>query len=531
MSEKQEMSRIVDTVTQLFTRFAHVNFEDNTYEYLEDKKGSAPEHGNYTDLIRYLKTKYIPEDEISGKMGVIISQKYVQENLTEDVPYLQYEYQIDMDGRRWENISILCLKRTDGLPSRVLFAIQDVTVLKEREQQIRLALRNASDAAEAANRAKSEFLARMSHDIRTPMNAIMGMTTVAAMHINDHDRLADCLNKITISSRHLLALINDVLDMSRIESGKVTLSEEAFDITDMLESIETIIRTQARNKQQKLDICIQNLTHKAVFGDTLRLRQVFVNILGNAVKFTPPGGTITFSIRELTSHIHGVGFYEFVCEDTGIGMDEEFIKTIFDPFTRSQHSVSQNIEGTGLGMSITHNIVRMMNGELLVESQPGVGSKFTVRIPLKLQNPKTEKVPQTEAAGLEQADYSGKRILLVEDNELNREIAEELLSYIGVSVEQAENGQAAVNLFEKSPLFYYDLIFMDIQMPVMNGYDAARRIRGLVRDDAQTVPIVAMSANAFEDDIRLTRESGMNDHVAKPVEVDKLLEALNKWLA
>ncbi len=530
VSEKQEMSRIVDTVTQLFTRFAHVNFEDNTYEYLEDKKGSAPEHGNYTDLIRYLKTKYIPEDEISGKMGVIISQKFVQENLTEDVPYLQYEYQIDMDGRRWENISILCLKRTDGVPSRVLFAIQDVTVLKERELQIRLALRNASDAAEAANRAKSEFLARMSHDIRTPMNAIMGMTTVASMHMDDRARLADCLNKITISSRHLLALINDVLDMSRIESGKVTLSEEAFDITDMLESIETIIRTQARDKQQNLNIHIQDLAHKDVFGDTLRLRQVFVNILGNAVKFTPPGGTITFSIRELTSHIHGVGFYEFVCEDTGIGMDEEFIKTIFDPFTRSQHSVSQNIEGTGLGMSISHNIVCMMNGELLAESRLGAGSKFTVRIPLRLQNSETEKNQKTTAASLEQADYSGKRILLVEDNELNREIAEELLSYIGVSVEQAKDGQDAVNLFEKSPLFYYDLIFMDIQMPVMNGYDAARHIRSLAREDAKTIPIVAMSANAFDDDIRLTRESGMNDHVAKPVETDKLLEALNRWL-
>ncbi len=531
VSEKQEISRIVDTVTQLFTRFSHINFDNDTYEYLEDKKGDAPERGNYTDLIRYLKTKYIPGDEVSEKMGVIISREFIQEHLSEDVPYLQYEYQIDMGGQRWENISILCLKRNGGVPSQVLFAIQDVTALKEREQQIRLALQNASDAAEAASRAKSDFLARMSHDIRTPMNAIMGMTTVAAMHMDDHDRLADCLDKITISSRHLLALINDVLDMSRIESGKVTLSEEDFRITDMAESIAVIIRPQARNKQQDLSICIPELLHENVRGDALRLRQIFVNILGNAVKFTPDKGAITFSIRELSSQIQGVGYFEFVCEDTGIGMDEEFIKTIFDPFTRSQHSISQNIEGTGLGMSITHNIVRMMNGELLVESRPGAGSKFTVRIPLKLQDTETEMVPQTEAASLEQADYSGKRILLVEDNELNREIAEELLSYIGVSVEQAENGQAAVNLFEKSPLFYYDLIFMDIQMPVMNGYDAARHIRGLTREDARRIPIIAMSANAFDDDIRLTRESGMNDHVAKPVEVDKLLGTLNKWLS
>ncbi len=663
ISEKKEMSEIVEAVTKLFTRFSLVNFENNTYQYLRDKKGEAPEKGKYTDLIDFLDSKYVVEDKNAEKMSTVISKDYVQKHLTLDVPYLQYEYQIDMNGRRWENISILCLKWKNGVPSRVLYAIQDVTVLKEREQKIRIALIEASEAAEAANRAKSDFLARMSHDIRTPMNAIMGMTAVAAMHLDDRERLTDCLGKITTSSRHLLALINDVLDMSKIESGKITLSEEPFNIAEMVDSIMTIIRPQANDKHQKLKVRISEIEHEDVLGDTLRLHQVFVNILGNAVKFTPEGGTVTFFIRECDSLIPARACYEFVCEDTGIGMDENFIKTIFDPFTRSENSVSRNIEGTGLGMSITYNIVRMMDGDIQVESKPGVGSKFTVRVHLKKQGLEMEtvqelaklrvlvaddnqdacistcdilesigmeaegvlsgdeaiertleahqlhedfaavildwkmpgkdgvetareirrnigdKVPiiilsaydwsevevQAREAGIRafiekplfrsrlvyalksvlaesesvnqiaeaesaQGSHSGKRVLLVEDNELNREIAKELLSYIDVQVESAENGQIAVDMVKDNPPHHFDLIFMDIQMPVMDGYEAARCIRSLGREDTAAIPIIAMTANAFADDIRNALEAGMNDHVAKPVEIEKLLSVMDKWL-
>ncbi len=661
VSEKQEMSGIVDAVTGLFTRFALVDFENDTYEYLEDKKGGAPESGKYSDLIAFLDTKYIDEKD-SEKMSVVIGPEYVREHLTEDVPYLRFEYEIDMNGRRWENISILCLHRRDGVPVNVLYAIQDVTALKEREQEIRLALKNTSEAAEAANRAKSDFLARMSHDIRTPMNAIMGMTAVAAMHLDDKERLTDCLGKITISSRHLLALINDVLDMSKIESGKVSLSEEPFNMADMVESIVTIIKSQVSSKNQELRVHINDIVHEDVIGDTLRLRQIFVNILGNAVKFTPEGGTITFTIRECPSHSYGTASFEFVCEDTGMGMDEDFVKTIFDPFSRSKQSISQKIEGTGLGMSITQNIIRMMNGDISVESKLGVGSKFTVQLPLALQNSDTAdieelcdlhvlvadddrdccvtaceilesikmnpewvlsgeeavertvaahesgsdfaavildwKMPgmdgvetarkirehigdgvpiiilsaydwtdvETEArnAGIqafiekplfrsrlifalksvlsgdasenlptgpaEEGKYSGKHILLVEDNELNMEIAKELLSVTDAVIDDAPNGKVAVDMVSDSPLGYYDLIFMDIQMPVMDGYDAARGIRALDRSDASEIPIIAMTANAFSDDIWQAHAAGMNDHIAKPVEVAKLMEMLDKWI-
>ncbi len=660
ITENQEISRIVDAVPQIFSRFARVDLEHNTYEYLEGKKGEAPEKGTYSGLIEFLSSRYVIDEDDVEQMETCLSEQYIREHLTKEVPFLQFEYQIDMGGRRWENMYVLCLRRRGNVPTDILFAIQDVTAIKEREQEIRLALKSASEAAEAANHAKSDFLARMSHDIRTPMNAIMGMTAVAAMHMDDKEKLTDCLGKITISSKHLLALINDVLDMSKIESGKVTLSEEPFSMADMVESIVTIIRAQVNSKRQDLRVHISDIQHEDVIGDTLRLRQIFVNILGNAVKFTPEGGSIVFSIRECHSHIHGMACYEFVCEDNGIGMDEEFMKTIFAPFSRSRDSVTKNIEGTGLGMSITRNIVLMMEGDIQVESVPGEGSKFTVLIHLKKQDSETEDVKELEnlsvlvadddqdscvstcdilgnigmraqwvlsgeeavektvaaheaeddfaavildwkmpgkdgvetaqeirrlvgdevpiiilsaydwtdveavarEAGVqafiekplfrsrlvyalksvlaqgekdrnldtaeltEASSHEGKRILLVEDNEINREIAEELLSCLHVIVEQAEDGQIAVDMVKEHDPGYYDLIFMDIQMPVMNGYEAAKRIRNL----GMTLPIVAMTANAFADDIQDALDAGMNDHIAKPVEVPKLLEMLDKWL-
>ncbi len=661
LTENKEILNIIDATSQLFTRFALVDYERNAYEYLENKKSTAPEKGSYTELMSYLSKRYIESGD-GEKTADVISPEYVKSHLTKDVPYLQHEYEIDMNGRRWENVSIICISRKNGKPERVLYAIQDVTALKEREQQIRLALKNSTEAAEAANRAKSDFLARMSHDIRTPMNAIMGMTAVAAMHIDDKERLTDCLSKITISSRHLLALINDVLDMSKIESGKVSLSEEPFSIADMVDSVVTIIKAQVKPKRQDLKVHINEIDHENVIGDHLRLRQVLLNILGNAVKFTPEEGKINFEIRECESRINGMACFEFVCEDNGMGMDKEFLKTIFDPFSRAGNAKS--IEGTGLGMPITRNIVRMMSGEISVESEPGKGSKFTVRLHLKIQARDAEdikaladlavlvadddkdscvttcdilsgigmkpeyvlsgreavsktveahdsgrgysalildwKMPgmdgvetareirkkigdelpililsaydwtdieaEARQAGiqafiekplfrsrliyalksvlsedseegnklvpddLKNAEFKGRRVLLVEDNELNLEIATELLSYTGVEVESAENGQVAVDKFKASGEGYYDLVFMDIQMPVMNGYEAAVNIRALDRQDSGKVPIIAMTANAFSDDIFKAHEAGMNDHISKPVEVEKLIEALRKWL-
>lgn len=662
VSEKQEMSQIVSGVTQLFDRFVIADLEKDTYGYLKNMEEGMPPEGKYSDLAAYFAPRYIKEED-GVDMSVVITKDYIQKHLKKGIPYLQYEYRIQRDTQQWENISILCLKREYKVPRYVLLAIQDVTALKENELRNRIALKDAFEAAEEANHAKSDFLSHMSHDIRTPMNAIMGMTAVAAMNIDDKERLMDCLNKITLSSRHLLALINDVLDMSKIESGRVALSVEEFEMSQAVESLLAIIHPQIQAKKQNLKVSVANIIHEGVIGDPLRLQQVFVNIMGNAVKFTPEGGTITFSINEKPSHIQGSGCYEFIFEDTGIGMRKEFLDEIFEPFARAEDADSRNVEGTGLGMPIARNIVRMMNGDIQIESTPGEGSKFTVMVYLKLQNVEEEhveclkelrvlvaddeedacestceilngigmkadgvlsgdaaierlsdayekaeeyavvildwKMPgkcgvetareirkklgndvpiiilsaydwssieqEARDAGVnafiakplfksrllyvlksvimpreeeevsdidkfEQADYGGKRVLVVDDNDLNIEIAEELLSYIGIEVEKARDGQQAVDALRSKPEQYYDLVFMDIQMPVMNGYEAAREIRASGREDLQTIPIVAMSADAFSDDIQKSAISGMNDHVAKPIELPKLMAALDKWI-
>ncbi len=662
VSEKQEISQIVDGVTQLFTRFVVVDLEKDTYEYLKDMEEGWPIKGPYSKLVSYSAPQYIKEDGAVG-MDTVITREYIQSHMDENTPYLQFEYRVRRKNICWENISILSLKRKKGVPVMVLLAIQDVTTLKEEELRTRNALKEAYLAADEANHAKSEFLSRMSHDIRTPMNAIMGMTAVAVMHIDERERLMDCLNKITLSSRHLLALINDVLDMSKIESGKVTLSEEEFDMAKMVESLLAIIHPQIQEKQQQLKVSTVNIIHEEVIGDPLRLQQVFVNIMGNAVKFTPVGGTISFSICEKPSRIPGKGCYEFVFEDTGIGMEESFIKEIFEPFARAKSSESQKIEGTGLGMPIAQNIVRMMNGDIQVESTLGVGSRFTVQVYLKLQKEEEgyegplknlkalvaddeqdacenacellnsigmaadgvcsgdeairklteaqgsdeeyavvlldwkmpgkcgietakeireklgEDIPiiilsaydwsqieqeakeagvnafvakplfksrliyvlktliehQEEDEGSEidelgSMDFTGKRVLVAEDNDLNIEIAEELLRFIGIEVEQARDGQQAVDIVLEKPENYYDLIFMDIQMPNKNGYQATREIRASGREDLKTIPILAMSADAFSDDVQRAISAGMNDHIAKPVELQKLSAALHKWI-
>ena len=528
-------------------------------------------------------------------------------------------------------------------------------------------LSDALRAAEEENRAKSSFLSNMSHDIRTPMNAIMGMTSIALSHIDEKPRVLDCLQKIQTASAHLMNLVNDVLDMSRIASGRMTLSEETFSLADMVHDITIILRPQAAQKHQEFHLEIGQIYEENLIGDPLHLRQIMVNIIGNAVKYTPEDGVIHVNISQHFDQHTGQEspcriWLDFLCEDNGIGMSQEFLKKIFEPFERVNNHAIDKIEGTGLGMSIVKNLLDRMGGEITVESEEGKGSRFhvsppfvtappskdaltlpagqTVLIaenmdaraqqiadflkdggmePVHLQNGMDAVTWLTEAqyenrmpcalllgqelsdmsaldvaahvrelagadfpiimvaetdwaqieyratragvnafvpcplfksrlfASLSELTYKAQRsrsdradnyaaygqyrILLVEDNELNREIAIELLSQTGVQIETAENGLCAVEAFEKSPEGYYDLIFMDIQMPVMNGYDAARKIRQLPRKDAESIWIIAMTANAFVEDVRLSKEAGMNEHCSKPVDAARLHEILRKRLS
>ena len=539
----------------------------------------------------------------------------------------------------------------------------DDLIKKERQQE--MALQAAFDAAEAANRAKTDFLSNMSHDIRTPMNGIIGMTAIAAAHIDDKERVQDCLKKTTQASKHLLCLINEVLDMSKIESGKVDLLEEEFSFSDLIDNLLTMTNAQIAEHHHQLSVNISGVTHEAVVGDSLRIQKVFTNLMSNAVKYTPDGGIIKLSISEKPCIQASMGCYEVVFEDNGIGMSDEFLGQIFEPFTRSNDdSYVTQVQGTGLGMAISRNIVRMMGGDIKVESKLGVGSRITVTMYLKLQDtvavrydkfidldvlvadddelslqsccgmlndfgmkaegvstgaeavdqvvlhhlqkrdyfaciidwkmPDMDGIATTRAirkavgkdvpiiiisaydwsdieqeartaganafiskplfrsrlvkafsalvgdddfaeqetpfVALETIDLKGSRVLLAEDNELNAEIATEILKMTGMAVEHVADGVEAVEKMAECEDGYYDMVFMDIQMPNMNGYDAARAIRAMDRNYCRQVPIIAMTANAFAEDVHAAKTTGMNEHIAKPLDLNTLARTLNKWM-
>jgi CheY-like chemotaxis protein len=544
-----------------------------------------------------------------------------------------------------------------------LMVSMDVSPEKKAEIESRKALKEAYRAAENASRAKTEFLSNMSHDIRTPMNAIVGLTAIAGANIESQEKVIECLGKITKSSRHLLGLINEVLDMARIESGKMSLTEEDFNLPELVDNLITMTKTSIDEHHHSFEVHIDHIEHEAVCGDSLRIQQVFVNLMSNAIKYTPDGGHIIFSIREKPNGFSELGCYEFTIEDDGIGMTPEFQKIMFDPFSRADDHRTTKVQGTGLGMAITRNIVHLMNGDIEVDSAPNKGTKITVTVYLKLQESEKEqekelvdlpvlvvdddrtccestvatledigidgewvltgteavercrarhknnsdyfavildwKMPgmdgietarniracvgedvtiiiltafefseieeEARSAGVNafiakplfrsrltatlrqfvsgkkeknarncledfaNADYSGKRILLVEDNELNREIAIEIMGMTGAEIDVAENGKIAVDKIADAPENWYDLVFMDIQMPIMNGYEATAAIRSLSGARGH-VPIIAMTANAFAEDVQLAKNTGMNEHMAKPLDMHKLNEFLKTWL-
>ena len=406
-----------------------------------------------------------------------------------------------------------------------------VLVLSDRtnEQKGSLMLEQALDIARSSNEAKSQFLANMSHDIRTPINAIVGMTKIARESGEASEKIAGCFDAITASSRHLLELINDVLDMSRIESGQMELQERRFDIDDVVGGVEAIIRPQAQAKSQELRIDCSKMKHKAFSGDELRISQILLNLASNAVKYTQEGGTIALVVQELAKTRPSYASVAFTITDNGMGMSPEFVERIFDPFERSEEVSIARIQGTGLGMSITKALIDAMGGIVEVDSEKGRGSSFRVTLELRVVSsdacPPLEVVPESTSYRFE-----GKRFLLAEDNELNAEILIELLGCRGAKVEWAENGEKAIDAFSKHPAGYYDAVFMDVMMPVMNGYEAARALRACSSARSEEVKIVALTANAFATDIGKAHSAGMNDHVAKPIEVERLIETLQKWL-
>ncbi len=658
--EERKQQAIIGSLTGIYSYAYYVNLINMDYKMLrraDTYSAGLPETGSLKHAVQFYE-EHLIWPSFRSEMNEFLDPETLPERL-ESSDTLSMEYQRS-DSKWCRGTFVIAERDKNGKVTSAIYAIQIIEGEKQKEQATQSALHDAYEAAQLANRAKTSFLSNMSHDMRTPMNAIIGMTAIAGTHLDDPDRVSDCLSKITASSRHLLALINEVLDMSRIESGKVYLSEEEFNLSDLVDNMLALNQSLISAKGHNLNVNVHNLIHENVVGDSVRLQQVFTNLLNNAVKYTPDGGKIDIEITEKNPGRTDTGWYSVTFQDNGIGMTKEFTKHMFEPFSRADDKRVDKIQGTGLGMSIARNIIRMMDGDILVESEPGKGSKFTVTFSLKLQNDsqdlnqnfndipvlvadddiiscesacdilnslgmKSEWVlsgedavkkvserkktgdeffavildwkmpgiggigaaraireivgdsipiiiisaydwseieqeakdaganafigkplfksrvtrlfnelmgqkpapePSTIADVMNRYSFEGKRALLAEDNELNAEIAVEILDMSGLKVETVTNGKEAVESFEASEPGYFDLILMDIQMPIMDGYEASTAIRALDRKDAKTIPIVAMTANAFASDVQKALGAGMNGHISKPLDPEHLIKVL-----
>lgn len=389
------------------------------------------------------------------------------------------------------------------------------------QSEVNTELKVAVNVANKANAAKSDFLSRISHDIRTPMNGIIGMTHIAKNNIDDKEKVDYCLNKIDLASGHLLTLLNNVLDLSKIESGVIKLNNTPTNILELLKICENMLIAQSDNKNLKL-ITNFNVVHDFVMTDVVRLKQVLINILSNAVKFNHYGGEVQFLVEETVLEDH-LSSYSFVIKDNGVGMSQKFLSEIFDPFVQADESDARTeYKGSGLGMAIVKDFIDLMEGTIDIESEEGVGTTVTVNI--KMEYLKGADELEHDKVKFEQLE--GMKILLVEDNEINMEIADELLKEVGIEVTKAFNGQEALEIFGKSSEGYFDVVLMDVLMPVMNGYEATSAIKALNRKDCKNIPIIAMTANAYNEDKEKAYEAGMCEHVAKPIQIEKLYSML-----
>ena len=407
--------------------------------------------------------------------------------------------------------------------------------LLAQEQAYAVKQEQLAEAAQAANKSKTSFLFNMSHDIRTPMNAIIGFANLAQNAKCSTEQMHSYLSKILVASQHLLSLINDILEMSRIESGKITLEPAPTNWSEMLQELQTIMQEQIESKKQSFTISIAPLTHDYVMIDKLRMEQVLVNLVSNASKYTPEHGSIRVELAQYPADKPNHALYKISVIDNGMGMSEDFVKKIFSPFERANNSTVSKIQGTGLGMSITKSIVDLANGTIDVKSKLGEGTEIIVAVTLRLCTDaetaaRNAKQLDKQQAQAEQPDFRGKRLLVVEDNKLNREITVTILEQTGIITEQAEDGSVAVKMVQEAAPGYYDLILMDIQMPIMDGYEATKQIRALPDKRLAQLPIIAVSANAFEEDKKASLAAGMDGHIAKPINVPDLFALMQKLI-
>ncbi len=538
----QERADIIRTLSSMFFATYYADLEQDTFRsvtQLPEVEKVLDNKIDYATGLKIYAENFIHPDDREEYLRVLGIEN-LRNTLSQNNPYVTMSYRKlpkSTDTRPEEygwirGTAVMSQADAQGRVRSIVYAAQDITESKRKEMREQQALQAACEAADQANASKQEFLSCMSHNIRTPMNGILGMIKIATDHVEDHERVMDCLEKASMSSRQLLSTLNEILDISQIKSGNLDLKAEPVSLPKLMEEVIALVRPDLQEKKLKLQLHPMEVEHEHILGDRLRLQQMFLILLFNAINYTPPGGVLELSVMEQESKEYGCRSYDFIFRDNGIGMNEQFLPHIFEPFSRADDPVVSSIDGVGLGLSIAQNIARMMGGVISVKSTLGQGSQFTVTIILRLQNScePSHCPPVPLQSDLPHTSFQGCRILLVEDNELNQEIAMELIGEIGAMVECASDGRKGLQRFAEMPEGYYDLILMDIQMPVMNGFEATRAIRKLPRTDASSIPILALSANASAEDIATGRESGMNGHMAKPLDIPQLIERMNYWL-
>ena len=496
---------VVDPETDNFVRYSAAK------EY--DRLGLQKSGEDFFNMMRMNMENLIHQDDRVRFMNIFTKEK-VFSILKRDGSFTTKFRLLMEQGPTYVSMKATLLVDEDG--SHLIIGTNNIDAQMKREQEFQQKM------SDARNKAKNDFLANMSHDIRTPMNAIVGYTNIANANLDDHELVRDSLAKIGSSSHFLLSLINDVLDMSKIENGMMQLSESPCDLFKIFKRIEGITSLQAKNKNLNTQYNKENIVHAHVLADELRIEQILINIVNNAIKYTPEGKDVQLKAEELGPADEGKIRYRFTISDTGIGISEDYLPYIFDSFTREQNTTINRIQGTGLGLAITARVVEQMGGKIEVESRINEGSTFTVTLDLMPTIP--EQLNDEEAQEL---NIRGHKVLLVEDNDINAEIAMMMLKQSGIEVDRAENGQSGLERVKEN---HYAAVLMDIQMPIMNGYETSRAIRQLDGEYFKKLPIIAISANAYDDDVKQCLEAGMNDHIAKPFNPDDLMKLLHKYI-
>lgn len=511
----------------LHERFVLIDVEHGNYEFLytTQENEHVLKSGPYSEFITYLLDA-VEKDSDKERLETYLPLQALISNLSSNNLNLSIPIELNVQGnKRWDLLSFIVIEMKQDRIKKILLSRKDITETQTKAAEQQRLLTDALAQAENANKAKSTFLFNMSHDIRTPMNAIIGFTSMAKKHLSDSEKAMEYLEKVDISSRHMLQIINDILDMARIDSGKVELELAPIDIYKECYATDALFRSSMEEKQIDFSVNI-DIQDEMLLGDTVRIKQIIVNLVGNSLKYTKPGGKVTLNYRQTGRTEDGFAQIEISVKDSGIGMSEEYQHHLFEAFTRERNATVSGIQGTGLGLAISKQLTDMMNGTLTCNSKLGVGTEFLLKIKLQIVGYETNDNSELSDISV----FSGKRILLVEDNELNREIAVDMLHELGFFIEEAKDGAEAVEKIRQAKPQYYDIVLMDIQMPYMDGYQATRSIRTLKNQEQANIPIIAMTANAFDEDRQKALEAGMNAHLSKPINEKQVIDTLYQFV-